>query len=196
MSRQARTVVLASTSPYRRELLARLELSFATAAPEVDESAHEQESPQDLVARLSQAKARACAAQFADALLIGSDQVAVIGGEILGKPGSRDRAREQLANASGRCVQFLTGLCLYDALNDTEQLHVEPFSVQFRHLSADQIDRYLDREQPYNCAGSFKSEGLGIALFEKMIGDDPSALMGLPLIRLTRMLENAGLAVL
>jgi MAF protein len=127
--------------------------------------------------------------------VIGSDQVATLGETVLGKPGSRERAMEQLRQLSGQSVIFQTGLCLLDTGNDTQQLDVIPFTVHFRELDDAQIDRYLRHDQPYNCAGSFKSEGLGITLFERMEGDDPSALIGLPLIRLTAMLEKAGVFI-
>ena len=185
-------LILASTSPFRRELLNKLGLPFDTASPDVDETRHGDEPPEALVARLAEAKSRAVASQYQDALIIGSDQVAVIGGEILGKPGNRERAIAQLRACSGKTVIFQTGLCLYDALNDRAQVEVVPFSVVFRELSESQIERYIDKEQPLNCAGSFKSEGLGITLFERLAGDDPNTLIGLPLIRLVRMLENAG----
>ncbi|HED15445.1 MAG TPA: septum formation inhibitor Maf [Gammaproteobacteria bacterium] len=188
-------LILGSTSPFRRELLQRLGLPFNTTAPDVDETHLPGESPQDLVKRLSVAKAQAVASQFADALIIGSDQVAVLDGDILGKPGNHDRAVEQLCRASGRCVRFYTGLCLYNSKTNQYQLDVVPFEVVFRKLTDQQIERYLQREQPYNCAGSFKSEALGITLFEAMRGDDPTALIGLPLIRLTGMLMEAGLAL-
>ncbi len=189
-------LILASTSPYRRELLERLGLDFTTAAPDVDESRLAGESPQAMVRRLSEAKARAVAAQHPAALIIGSDQMAVCGDEVLGKPGSHDKAVAQLAHLSGQRVSFLTGLCLYDSAADRAQLDVIAFHVVFRALDADMIENYLRREQPYNCAGSFKSEGLGTALFERLEGDDPTALIGLPLIRLTRMLEREGVRVI
>lgn len=189
-------LILASTSPYRRELLGRLGLEFMTCSPQVDESRHPGESPRDLVLRLSEAKARAGAAQIGAALIIGSDQVAVIGDEVLGKPGSEERARAQLTQLSAQRVTFLTGLCLYNSSQQRVQLDLVPFTVQFRKLSAQQIEDYVRREQPLNCAGSFKSEGLGIALFERMEGDDPTALVGLPLIRLVSMLEAESVPVL
>lgn len=189
-------LVLASTSPFRRELLERLGLPFETAAPDVDESRQGNESPGALVARLAEAKAHACAAQFPDALIIGSDQVAVLDDKILGKPGNHETAVEQLQAASGRQVDFLTGLCLLNTETQKCQVNVVPFSVVFRPLSDEQIENYLQREHPYNCAGSFKSEGLGICLFEKMQGDDPNALIGLPLIELTTMLATEGMDVL
>jgi len=191
----SRTLVLASTSPYRRTLLERLGVAFETLSPEVEESRRPAESPRDLVCRLAEAKARAGAAQFPDALIIGSDQVAVCGEDILGKPGNHARASEQLARLSGQRVSFYTGLCLYDARNERARVELVPFDVIFRRLDAAQIERYLQREQPYNCAGSFKSEGLGISLFEALQGDDPNALIGLPLIRLVSWLNDAGVAV-
>lgn len=186
-------LVLASTSPFRRELLERLGLAFTTASPEVDESSSPGEDPEHLVLRLAEAKARAVAGAHPGALIIGSDQVACIDGRVLGKPGSRERAIAQLTQASGRRVTFYTGLCLLDAASAQAQSECVPFHVHFRDLSRGQIEAYVDREQPYGCAGSFKSEGLGIALFERLEGGDPSALIGLPLIRLVRMLEAAGL---
>jgi len=186
-------LVLASSSPFRAELLARLGLPFRTAAPEVDERPRSSESPQALVLRLAEAKARAVAPTHPQALIIGSDQIACIDDQILGKPGGRQRAIAQLEQASGRSVLFHTGLCLLNALTGRAQTLVEPFRVQFRRLTRAQIEAYLDREHPYNSAGSFKSEGLGIALFERLEGDDPSALIGLPLIRLITLLESEGI---
>lgn len=191
-----RSLVLASTSPYRRELLSRLGLAFESVAPKVDESRHDGEAPEALVQRLAEAKARAVAVRYPDALLIGSDQVAVIDGEILGKPGTHDAAAVQLRRLSGHKVSFLTGLCLLNSATGRVRLDMIPFHVVFRTLNDGMIERYLKREQPYNCAGSFKSEGLGIVLFERLEGDDPTALIGLPLIRLSRMLEAEGLSVL
>lgn len=186
-------LVLGSTSPYRRELLARLGLDFSTCAPEVDEARLPGEDPAALVERLSEAKARAAAAQVGAALVIGSDQVAVVGDEILGKPGNHANACAQLARLSGRQVRFLTGLCLYNSAEQRVQIDVVPYTVTFRELTAAQIEDYVRREQPYNCAGSFKSEGLGVALFTGQDGADPTALVGLPLIALTEMLRAEGL---
>jgi MAF protein len=191
-----RTLVLASTSPFRKELLARLGLSFTTASPEVDESPLDGETPDALVQRLALKKAQAVAGQFPNALIIGSDQVATIDERILGKPGDHERALEQLSAAAGRRVTFYTGLCLLNSASSESQIICEPFHVHFRPLDAAAIDDYLRREQPYNCAGSFKSEGLGITLFEKLEGNDPNALIGLPLIRLVGMLEEEGVAVI
>jgi septum formation protein len=188
-------LVLASTSPYRRELLTRLGLAFTAIAPETDETRFPDEPPEELVRRLSEAKARAVAARHPDALVIGSDQVAVSEDEVLGKPGGHEAAVAQLQRLSGRRVSFLTGLCLLNARTGEVQLDLVPFHVVFRPLDDTMIEHYLQRERPYNCAGSFKSEGLGIALFERLEGDDPTALIGLPLIRLTRMLEQEGLSV-
>ena len=186
---------LASTSPFRREILSKLSLPFETQAPEIDETPLPNESPEQLVERLSIAKAKAVAEKLTKGLVIGSDQVAVIDGEILGKPGNHDNAVEQLQNASGKTVTFLTGLCLYNAATHNMQVEVVPFKVVFRQLTTEQIESYLQKEQPYNCAGSFKSEGLGITLFERLEGDDPNTLIGLPLIRLVRMLEAEGVEV-
>ena len=185
-------LVLASTSPFRRELLSRLALPFETCAPEVDETRRPGESPDALVMRLSEAKARAGGHVHPRALVIGSDQVAVVDGEVLGKPGDHGRAAEQLRKLSGRTVTFLTGLCLYDVGRGRADTRLVPYRVSFRELDDGRIERYLRHEQPYNCAGSFKSEGLGITLFERMEGDDPTALIGLPLITLTTLLAKAG----
>jgi len=185
-------IVLGSTSPFRRELLGRLGLPFTTAAPDIDESAQSGETPEALVRRLAEAKARAVAADHPTALIIGSDQVAVNGGRVLGKPGGHEQAVAQLREASGRRVVFLTGLCLLNAASGRSQLDVVPFHVHFRTLTDGQIEGYLQRETPYNCAGSFKSEGLGIALFHRLEGEDPNALVGLPLIRLIDMLQAEG----
>ncbi len=185
-------LVLGSSSPFRKELLARLQLPFETSSPDIDESHLENETPEELVARLAIGKAQEVAKSFPSHLVIGSDQVAVNEGEILGKPGSFEKAVEQLSAASGKGVQFYTGLTLLNSATGAMQTEVVPFVVHFRELSKERIARYLKAEEPYNCAGSFKSEGLGITLFEKLEGEDPSALMGLPLIRLVRMLEQQG----
>ncbi|MDQ2696800.1 MAG: Maf family nucleotide pyrophosphatase [Pseudomonadota bacterium] len=191
-----RRLILASTSAFRRELLVRLQLPFDTAAPAVDETPRPGEAAIALVTRLAEAKARAVAGQAAGALVIGSDQVAVLDGKIIGKPGGHPQAVAQLTRAAGRTVVFHTGLCLVDSESGRAQRDAVAFRVVFRALTAQAIDNYLRRERPYQCAGSFKSEGLGIALFERLEGDDPTALIGLPLIRLVRMLEAEGVAVL
>ncbi len=185
-------LVLASTSRYRKALLEKLRLPFETAAPEVDETARSGETPSALVRRLAIEKARAVSAACADALIIGSDQAAVIDGQVLGKPGNLENARRQLRLLSGGRVVFLTGLCLLNSRTGRVQADVVDYTVVFRRLSDRQIERYLELEKPFDSAGSFKSEGLGITLFESMHGSDPNALVGLPLIRLTGMLADEG----
>jgi len=192
----ARQLVLASTSKYRRELLARLGLAFEVAAPHVDETALGLEAPPDTARRLAEAKARAVAPRFPRALIIGSDQVAVLEDMPLGKPGNHANALRQLRAMRGKEVVFHTALCLFDAASGSAQTRVVPFSVRFRDYSDAQIERYLEREQPYDCAGSARCEGLGIALIAEMRGADPNALIGLPLIALTEMLAAQGLSVL
>ena len=182
-------IILASSSPFRRELLARLEIPFECISPDIDESAKVGETPQQLVERLSVEKAKAIANNQPNALVIGSDQVAVHGDNIVGKPRDHEHAVEQLREASGQTITLFTGLALINSDSGNIQSEVVPYSVVFRELSNDMIESYLKKEQPYNCAGSLKSEGLGIALLERFIGDDPSTLIGLPLIRLVRMLE-------
>ena len=196
MATATRTLVLGSTSPFRRELLNRLGIAFETASPEIDETPVPGEAPEVLVTRLAKLKAEAVRESWPNALIIGSDQVATIDGEILGKPGSHERAVEQLSKAAGKRVTFSTGLCLLNSRTGNTQVCCEPFHVYFRQLEQQAIEHYLQREQPYNCAGSFKSEGLGITLFEKMEGDDPNSLIGLPLIRLVDMLANEGWDIL
>lgn len=186
-------IVLASTSPYRRELMARLGIPFAVAGPDCDEAALPGESPATTAERLAEAKARAVAGRFPEALIIGSDQVAHCDGEVFGKPGTRDRAAAQLMRLSGRKVIFHTGLCLLNTANGRMQIAGIPVEVGFRALATDEIERYLDREDALNCAGSAKSEGLGITLLDYLRGDDPNALVGLPLIALCRMLRNEGI---
>lgn len=190
------TLILGSSSPFRAELLGKLHLAFETASPDIDETPRSGESPQALVQRLAESKARKVAEQHPQALIIGSDQVAVIDDQILGKPGNTENARQQLQAASGRQVTFHTGLALFDSQKQQMQSLVEPYHVGFRMLTREQIDCYIAREQPFNCAGSFKSEGYGITLFEYLRGDDPNSLVGLPLIKLTAMLEKAGIDVL
>jgi len=185
--------VLASSSPYRKNLLARLLPQFHCVAPAVDETPGPDEPARDLAARLALAKARAVAADHPEALVIGSDQVAQCAGRLLGKPGNHDAAVRQLRHCSGRTVEFITGLALVRGRPALERLHVEPFGVRFRRLTPEEIAHYLERERPYDCAGSFKVEGLGIALFERLQGDDPTSLEGLPLIALSRLLREAGI---
>lgn len=190
-----RRLVLASTSRYRRELLARLGLRFETASPRVDEEALPGEAPAATALRLSIEKARSVGADFPDALVIGSDQVADCDGEPVGKPGDHLRAVAQLARLSGRTVVFHTGVALLDTRSGECQSALVDVRSTFRTLSADEIEAYLVRERPYDCAGAVKSEALGITLFERIENDDPSALVGLPLIRLAAMLRNAGVRV-
>jgi len=189
-------LILASTSPYRRELLGRLGLPFQVANPQTDETALPGEAPEQMALRLSEAKARAVATDFPDALIIGSDQVATVNGKIYGKPGDHPRAVKQLRELSGKTVNFFTGLCLYNARTGQAEVRGVPTLVTFRQLSDNEIENYLRREPAYNCAGSAKSEGLGIALLRSMQGDDPNALVGLPLIALCDLLRNQGAAVL
>ena len=188
-------LVLASTSRYRRELLARLIADFRVAAPGVDEAATPGEAPPELAQRLARSKALAIADRFPGALVIGSDQVAELDGNALGKPGTRDRAIAQLAACSGRKVVFHTAVCLADARAAPVQTHfaVDRTAVVFRTLAAGEIERYVDRDAPLDCAGSFKSESLGIALFERIETTDPTALIGLPLIALARLLRAASI---
>lgn len=188
-------IVLASTSRYRAGLLRRLVPDFEQRAPGTDEATLPGETPATRAARLAAAKAAAVAAAFDDAIVIGSDQVAELDGAILDKPGSATKARAQLAASSGRVVHFHTGLCLIDLRSGHTCMHVDHTRVHFRTLSAEEIARYVAREQPLDCAGSFKCEGLGISLFERIENDDPSALIGLPLIALAHLLRRAGVAV-
>ncbi|HAT1569593.1 TPA: nucleoside triphosphate pyrophosphatase [Kluyvera cryocrescens] len=183
-------LILASTSPYRKMLLDKLGLPFECAAPNVDELALPGETPRSLVLRLAQAKAQALAARYPNHLIIGSDQVCVLDGEITGKPHTEENARLQLKKASGNVVTFYTGLALYNSANGQLQTECEPFDVHFRHLSEQEINVYIRKESPLNCAGSFKSEGLGIALFDRLEGRDPNTLVGLPLIALCKMLRR------
>ncbi|OWP52100.1 Maf family protein [Pseudomonas nitroreducens] len=181
-------LILASSSPYRRELLQRLRLPFECASPDIDESPLPGESADQLVRRLAQSKARALTQQYPAHLIIGSDQAAVNGSRILGKPGDIERATEQLKDASGKSVSFLTGLCLLNSQSGEAQIDCVPFTVHFRTLDEARIRRYLEAEQPFDCAGSFKAEGLGVSLFRATEGEDATSLIGLPLIRLVDML--------
>ena len=188
-------IILASTSRYRQKLLERLGISFRCAAPDVDESALPGEAPDALAARLSLAKARSVATQFAGAIVIGSDQVAALGEAQLCKPGSAEAARAQLSRCAGRWVNFSTGLAVLGPATTDEQVHLEPFSVRFRALGAAEIARYVAVEQPLDCAGSFKVEGLGISLFAELRGRDPTSLEGLPLIALSSLLRSLGINI-
>jgi len=188
-------LVLASSSPYRRELLSRLRQPFEWAAPSIDESRQAGEPAEDLVRRLAREKAAALAELFPTHLIIGSDQVAVLDGQVLGKPHGFERAHAQLSAASGNSVTFLTGLALLDSSSGACQVDCVPYTVHFRTLSSEQIARYLNAEEPYDCAGSFKAEGLGISLFRRTEGSDINSLIGLPLIRLVEMLDGVGVKV-
>lgn len=189
-------LILASSSVYRRELLTRLQLPFNCVTPDVDESALAHELPQETALRLAQVKARKVALDNPNALIIGCDQVATLDNIQLGKPLTHDNATKQLRLMRGREVVFHSALCLYNPLTLKMQAEVVPYIVTFRELSDAQIESYLIKEQPYQCAGSAKSEGLGIAIIEKMTGDDPNALIGLPLIKLVSMLFNEGVNVI
>jgi len=189
-------LVLASTSPYRKALLDQLHLTFSCASPDADETLIDGESVEDMVVRFSILKAKAVQNDYPEALIIGSDQSALLDGKILTKPGNRENAFKQLKATSGKRITFQTGLCLLNSKTGNIQTSCIPFTVVFRELSDTVIGQYLDKEQPYNCVGSFKSEGLGIALFERFEGDDPNALIGLPLIELNRFLHNEGVDIL
>jgi len=183
-------LILGSSSPFRKILLERLMLPFETANPNIDETPLEGETPIKLVERLAIAKAQEIAKTNPNSLIIGSDQVALHGKEIVGKPHTHERAVEQLKTASGKKIELFTGLALINSITGSIQSEVVPFTVHFKKLSESTIERYLRKEKPYNCAGSVRSEGLGVVLFERFEGDDPNALIGLPLIRLVAMLEN------
>ncbi|MEM7359219.1 MAG: nucleoside triphosphate pyrophosphatase [Pseudomonadota bacterium] len=185
-----KTLVLASSSPFRKMLLERLMVPFETANPDIDESQQVGESPVELVERLAREKAQTISQQYPDALIIGSDQVALHGDEVVGKPHTHERAVEQLRTASGKEIRLYTGLALLNSSTGSIQSEVIPFTVHFKRLSDEVIEAYLRKEEPYNCAGSVRSEGLGVALLDRFEGDDPNALIGLPLIRLVAMLEN------
>ena len=189
---QTPRIVLASTSRYRRELLARLGLPFDVAAPEVDETPHPSESSSQTALRLAEKKARAVAGDFPDSLVIGSDQVLMLGNEQLGKPGNFENAFLQLKKMQGKAMVFHTALCLLNSRTGNLQLRDVPTTIHLRNLSDAQIESYLHKEQPYDCAGSARSEGLGIALIARYETADPNALIGLPLIALTEMLVNEG----
>lgn len=190
------TLVLASSSAYRRELLGRLAVAFVTDSPDLDEERLPEERASDLVKRLSIEKARVVGERHPKSLVIGSDQVVIMADDILGKPGDFAANVTQLTRASGRRIEFRTGLCLLNTETGRMQSEVEKFAVTFRRLATSQIESYVRKERPYDCAGGFKSEGLGVALFESMQGADPTALVGLPLIRLVEMLAIEGVDVL
>lgn len=192
----SRALVLGSTSPYRRELLARLRIPFTVAAPDVDETPHPGETPRQLACRLAMAKARAVAVQFPASVVIGSDQVADLDGQPLGKPGNHGRAVEQLRQMRGKTVIFQTAVAVVCQDSHFAQMDLAQVKVKFRDVSDAEIEAYLLAETPYDCAGSAKSEGLGIALLEAIENDDPTALVGLPLIRTCQMLSAAGIALL
>lgn len=190
------TLILASSSEFRRELLQKLEIPFRSISPRVDETPLDGEKPHETALRLAQTKARKIGDEYPHALVIGCDQVATLDSEQLGKPLNHINATKQLQKMRGREVTFHSALCLYNAATGDMQAEVVPYLVRFRNLTDEQIENYLNKEQPYQCAGSAKSEGLGIALIERMIGEDPNALIGLPLIKLINMLQNENISVL
>jgi len=196
MNSKKQSIILASTSPFRQQILQKICHSFESIDPKINEQLLNDESATELVARLAQAKAQAVVEQYPNHLIIGGDQVAMINDQIIGKPHNFDNAFNQLRQASGQIITFYTGLCLYNSGTCNTQVVVEEFKVHFRQLSDEMITNYLHREQPYNCAGSFKSEGLGIALFSRLEGKDPNTLIGLPLITLIALLNNEGIEVL
>jgi septum formation protein len=189
-------IILASTSLYRRRLLERLQIPFCCISPQADETPLAGETPSELALRLALTKARSVARLHPDAVVIGSDQVATIEGHIIGKPGSFETAKKQLQDSSGRDIHFYTAVSIVLQGQHLERFHVEQTTAHFRTLNDTQIEDYLNKEQPYDCAGSFKIEGLGITLFEGITGNDPTALEGLPLIKLTELLGEAGVGIL
>jgi len=189
-------LVLASSSPFRKALLDKLQLNFECDSPNIDEAVEAGESIENMVKRLSESKARALANSHPDALIIGSDQSASLNEQVLHKPGNFENAFKQLKAASGQTITFYTGLCLLNTQTQQAETVCEPYTVKFRSLNDSEIEHYLNRDKPFNCAGSFKSEALGISLFESMQGDDPNTLIGLPLIQLCRMLKNQGMPVI
>ena len=195
-TQQLPKLILASGSAYRRELLSRLHLPFEAIAPDIDESALQHESPEQTALRLAEQKALAIAQKYPESIIIGSDQVATLEGEQIGKPGTHEAALKQLQKMRGKEVIFHTALCLVDSRNNQARYAVQTQNVQtlvcFRDLSDAELDAYLRIEQPYDCAGSAKNEGLGITIIEKIVSEDPTALTGLPLIALTSMLRNIG----
>jgi septum formation protein len=189
-------LILASSSSYRRELLQKLQIPFSCISPKLDESALPDEKPHQTALRLAQEKAKKVAQEHPHALIIGCDQVATLDGETLGKPINHKNATKQLQMMRGKEVTFHSAICLFNPETNHIQSDVVPYLVKFRNLTDDEIERYLVKDQPYQCAGSAKSEGLGIALIERMIGEDPNALIGLPLIKLVNMLSNENVSVL
>jgi len=189
-------LVLASSSPFRKAILEKLHLPFETDSPDIDETPLQGEAIDIMVKRLSEAKAKALSTDHPDSLIIGSDQSATLNGNVLHKPGSYELAFNQLKEASGQTITFYTGLCLYNTKTQQAETICEPYIVEFRDLTDSEIKNYLLQEEPYNCAGSFKSEALGISLFSAMRGDDPNTLIGLPLIQLCRMLKTNGMPVI
>lgn len=190
------SLILASSSPFRQDLLSRLNIPFESISPDIDESVLPNEIATDYVSRLAEEKAYVIAQKHPQSLIIGSDQCAYLDGNILGKPGNHENALKQLQNARGKEVVFYTGLSVQQFSTQLKLVDCIKFRVGFRQLSDEQLENYLKTEQPYNCAGSFKSEAYGISLFSYLRGDDPTALIGLPLIRLTSMLEEAGVKVI
>ncbi|EGR0745147.1 septum formation inhibitor Maf [Vibrio parahaemolyticus] len=188
-------LVLASTSPFRQQLLEKLSVPFICLSPDCDETPYESEAPLDLVQRLAVNKATSCSIKK-PSLVIGSDQVCVIDGKIVGKPLNRENAINQLLAQSGKAITFYTGLAVYNSVTNLTEVGYDTFEVHFRNLNREQIERYVDREEPFDCAGSFKSEGMGICLFEKLVGKDPNTLVGLPLIDLIDMLQKQGFEIL
>lgn len=188
-------LVLASTSPFRQEILKKLQISFITAKPDCDETPISGETPQQLVMRLAETKAKSCVVDQ-PSLVIGSDQVCVIDGEIIGKPHTREKAIEQLSRQSDKSITFYTGVTVWNSETQQADTRLDTFIVHFRDLTEQQIISYVEKEEPYWCAGSFKCEGLGIALFKQMEGKDPNTLIGLPLIDLVEMLDAQGMSVL
>ena len=186
-------LILASSSKYRKMLLHRFDIPFECRSPEIDESPNDQESPYDLVERLADEKAYTVCKEEPQAIVIGSDQIAVFNDRVIGKSGDHRTAREQLSSFSGQVVEFLTAVSVQCLANGFKEKYVDSTRVCFRHLQTDEIERYLESEKPFDCAGSFKAESLGITLFERIISEDPTALIGLPLIRTAAMLRRAGL---
>ena len=193
---QKQRIVLASSSQYRKHLLDKLPINYISVSPEINESADDNESPSQLALRLALTKARALQAEYNQHLIIGSDQVAMLDNQQLTKPGNRNRTIEQLTSCSGHFVDFYTSVCLLDSASGEYYCDLDKTTVWFKTLSAMQIKRYVDLDQPYDCAGGFKVEGLGIALFDRIEGEDPNALIGLPMIKLINLLERFGIMVL